>query len=108
MTQPVPRHLNVTAAHLASVSAEAPLRGDADDILCMSEGYLVDAGAGVLGVVEEVVFDGLGHRAEFLMVRRDGPNRQRAVEVPVESVVEIRPAERRVVLGGHWQRNSML
>jgi hypothetical protein len=77
-------------------------------MLCMSEGYLVDAGAGVLGVVEDVVFDGLGHRAEFLMVRRDGPNRQRAVEVPVESVVEIRTAERRVVLGGHWQRSSML
>jgi hypothetical protein len=37
-------------------------------------------------------------------VRLEGLSRQRAVEVPVQSVVEIHPTERRIVLGGYWGR----
>jgi hypothetical protein len=38
------------------VPAEALPPVPADDLLGETEGYLVDAGAGVVGVVEEVVF----------------------------------------------------
>jgi proteasome assembly chaperone (PAC2) family protein len=38
------------------VPAEAPPPVPADALLGETEGYLVDAGAGVVGVVEEVVF----------------------------------------------------
>jgi hypothetical protein len=40
-----------------------------------------------------------------VVVRCDGRDRLRAVDVPVGSVVEIHPAERRLVLGAYWQRS---
>ncbi len=104
MTQPLPDRRDVTGARLAPVPAEALPPVPADDLLGETEGYLVDAGAGVVGVVEEVVFAAGGDRPEFLVVRLEGPSRHRAVEVPVQSVLEIHPAERRIVLGGYWQR----
>jgi hypothetical protein len=79
------------------------LPADADDLLSHCEGYQVDGVAGIVGVVEDVVFDGRRDRPDLLMVRRGGLNRLRAIEVPVDSVVEIRPDERRLVLGGLWQ-----
>jgi hypothetical protein len=93
----------VNGSRLAPVPAEALPPADVGGLLGESEGYLVDAGADILGVVEEVVFDE-GDRPEFLMVRRGGLNRHRALEVPAESVVEVHQAERRLVLGGYWQR----
>ena len=56
MTQPLPDRRDVNGARLAPVPAEALQPVPADDLLGETEGYLVDAGAGVVGVVEEVVF----------------------------------------------------
>ena len=109
MTQPLPDRPNVAGSRLAPVppvAAQTLAPADVGDLLGASEGYLVEAGAGILGVVEEVVFAERGDRPEFLMVRYDGLHRHRAVEVPAESVVEIHPAERRLVLGGYWQRTQ--
>jgi hypothetical protein len=103
VTQPLPSRLPPVPFHPARVPDEVMLPADADDLLSHCEGYQVDGVAGIVGVVEDVVFDGRRDRPDLLMVRRGGLNRLRAIEVPVDSVVEIRPDERRLVLGGLWQ-----
>ena len=104
MTQPLPSPLSPDALHPARVPEEALLPADADHLLSHCEGYQVDGAAGIVGVVEDVVFDdGRRDRPDLLMVRRGGLNRLRAMEVPADNVVEIRPDERRLVLGGLWQ-----
>jgi hypothetical protein len=64
----------------------------------------VDGPNGSVGVVEDVVFGSQPDRPDVVVVRCGGRDRLRAVDVPVTSVVEIHPAERRLVLGAYWQR----
>ena len=65
----------------------------------------MDGPDGSVGVVEDVVFASHQDRPDLVVVRCGGRDRLRAVDVPVASVVEIDPAERRIVLGAYWQRS---
>lgn len=65
----------------------------------------MDGPNGSVGVVEDVVFASRQDRPDVVVVRCGGRDRLRAVDVPVTSVVEIRPDERRLVLGAYWQRS---
>jgi hypothetical protein len=99
---PGPRRVSATVSRLAPAPAKALLPADADYWLGHCEEFQVDGPAGSVGVVEAVSFDPRLGRPDLIVVRRSGPHRLRAAEVPVASVVEIHSAERRLVLDGHW------
>jgi hypothetical protein len=83
-------------------SETALLPAEREYWLSHCEGFRVDGASGSVGVVEHVVFELSQDRPDLLAVRRGGPNRQRTVDVPVADVVEIRPAEQRLVLSRFW------
>jgi hypothetical protein len=57
VTQPLPSPLSPAALHPARVPEKALLPADADHLLSHCEGDQVDGAAGIVGVVEDVVFD---------------------------------------------------
>jgi hypothetical protein len=106
---PGTRSARATAPHLSLAAprphddSETPLLpAERDYWLCHCEGFQVDGCSGSVGIVEHVVFELSQDRPDLLAVRRGGPHRQRTVDVPVADVVEIRPAEHRLVLGRFW------
>jgi hypothetical protein len=103
VTQPAPGRLHPTAPRPARVPPPA-LPDDADHWLGRCQGFIVDGPNGSVGVVEDVVFASQQDRPDLVVVRCGGRDRLRAVDVPVASVVEIHPDERRLVLGAYWQR----
>jgi hypothetical protein len=80
----------------------AVLPAEAEYWLGRCEGFRVAGAAGSVGIVEYVVVDPLVDRPRLVVVRQDGLQRHRTVDVPVADVVEVRPAERRLVLGSPW------
>ncbi len=82
--------------------AVALLPADAEYWLGHCDGFRVEGAAGSVGMVEYVVVDPSLDRPSLVVVRQGGLQRQRTVDVPVADVMEIRPAERRLVLGSPW------
>jgi hypothetical protein len=102
VTQPAPRSLDLGPRPVPDGAAETGVGPDANHWLCQCEGFLVDGSAGTVGVVEDLIFDTRGDRPDLLVVRRGGRHRLRTVDVPVESVLDVRPDERRIILRGAW------
>jgi hypothetical protein len=94
--------LSLAAPRPQDDSEPTLLPAERDYWLSHCEGFQVDGCSGSVGVVEHVVFELRQDRPDLLAVRRGGPHRQRTVDVPVVDVVEIRPAEQRLVLGRFW------
>jgi hypothetical protein len=101
-TEPVAPSLDLGPRPVPGGAAAAHLPVDADHWLCRCDGFLVDGSDGTVGVVEDMIFGSRRDRPDLLVVRRDGPHRLRTVDVPVESVVDVRPDDRRIVLRGSW------
>jgi hypothetical protein len=99
--RPLPPGPSWAGRRLSQVPAAAA--AETHSWLGRCEGFLVEAAAGVVGVVEDVVFGLRGDRPDLLLVRRGGENRLRVLEVPAERVAEVHPGERRLLLDTRWK-----
>lgn len=99
---PLQHRLSPTPTGSARAPAVASLPADAEYWLGHCEGFRVEGAVGSVGMVEYVVVDPLVDGPSLVVVRQDGLKRHRTVDIPVDDVVEIRPAERRLVLGSPW------
>jgi hypothetical protein len=102
VTAPLLQRLSGTPTRSARAPAVASLPAEAEYWLARCEGFRVEDAAGTVGMVEYVVVDPLFDRPSLVVVRQDGLKRHRTMDVPVDGVLEIRPAERRLVLGSAW------
>jgi hypothetical protein len=102
VSRPALRSLDRGPRRIPAEIAPARLDPDAGHWLGRCEGFLVEGSDGTVGVVEDMIFDSGRDRPDLLVVRRGGRHRLRTVDVPVESVVAVRPDERRIVLRGSW------
>jgi hypothetical protein len=89
--------LALTAPRRGGPRPESPWPVDEDYWLCHCEGFHVDQPGGRLGVVEYVDFAEWPDWSDVVGVRT-GRLGTRTVRVPVADVVEVRPAEERLVL----------
>jgi hypothetical protein len=99
---PLQHRVSPTPARSARAPAVALLPADIEYWLGRCEGFRVEGATGSVGMVEYVVADPSLDRPSLVVVRQGGLQRHRTVDVPVADVVEIRPAERRLVLGSPW------
>jgi hypothetical protein len=102
VTQPAPRGLDRGPRPVPAEIAPPRLDADASRWLGRCQGFLVEGSDGNIGVVEDMIFDSARDCPDLLVVRRGGRHRLRTVDVPVESVIDVRPDERRIVLRGSW------
>ena len=95
-TEPEPREEIPALPSFPSSDEESR---DHDALLVRCEGFEVDSPVGLVGVVEGLRFDSRIDVPDFLEVRGGRLGRELLL-VPVEAVVEISPAEERVLVRG--------
>lgn len=89
--------LSLTANGMLEPKPGSPWPVDENYWLGHCEGFRVDSPGGRLGIVEHVVYGSRVDRPDLVAVSR-GVWRVRTAEVPVADVVEVLPAQERLVL----------
>ncbi len=80
-------------------------RGGRPGVLSRCEGFRVESREGHLGFVDEVLLDPRS-RAPVALVVRSGLFSTRRLLTPVETIEEVRPRDRRIVVGAEAVRRA--
>jgi hypothetical protein len=99
----VPRSvaLSLTAGGVRDSEPRSPWPVDEDYWLGHCQGFQVDGPGGRVGVVEHVVYESRVDRPDVVAVS-SGVWRVHTTEVPVADVVEVLPAQERLVVRGEF------